>query len=258
MIVICECHNARLIPEVTIRRVSELLEGTAPVVRVDDLCAMAAGRDPRLADWAAEGELVICACYERAVRSIFHLGGAELEESTEFFNLRTEQPEAIAAGLPGGGEAGTPTAIEATDPAWYPWFPVIDYERCKNCKQCLNFCLFGVYALAPDKTVAVTRPHKCKTGCPACARVCPYAAIIFPKYEKSPINGDAVVESEWVKSHAEAAISLKDRLSGNLYQLLRSRNSPSASPQSLGDLQKLKDQFDIPDAVFDAPPEKPQ
>src|SRR5690349_15887991 len=28
---------------------------------------------------------------------------------------------------------------------WKPWFPVIDYDRCTNCMQCLSFCLFGVY-----------------------------------------------------------------------------------------------------------------
>src|SRR5687767_1981373 len=29
--------------------------------------------------------------------------------------------------------------------AWKPWFPVIDYQRCTNCMQCLSFCLFEVY-----------------------------------------------------------------------------------------------------------------
>ena len=24
---------------------------------------------------------------------------------------------------------------------WLPWFPVIDYDRCTNCMQCLSFCL---------------------------------------------------------------------------------------------------------------------
>ena len=28
---------------------------------------------------------------------------------------------------------------------WKPWFPVIDYDRCTNCMQCLSVCLFGVY-----------------------------------------------------------------------------------------------------------------
>ena len=30
---------------------------------------------------------------------------------------------------------------------WKPWFPVIDYDRCTNCMQCLSFCLFGVYKM---------------------------------------------------------------------------------------------------------------
>ena len=31
--------------------------------------------------------------------------------------------------------------------AWKPWFPVIDYDRCTNCMQCLTFCLFDVYGV---------------------------------------------------------------------------------------------------------------
>jgi NAD-dependent dihydropyrimidine dehydrogenase PreA subunit len=250
MILICQCQNARLIPDTAVRQASELLKDDAqPVVWVDDLCAMAAKQDPRLAQWAAAGELVVYACYERAVRSIFAHAGAALPASAAVFNLRTDEPEVTPAA--GTGTPAPSTTVEATDPAWYPWFPVIDYQRCKNCKQCLNFCLFGVYAMGPDNTVKVARPHKCKTGCPACARVCPYAAIIFPKYEKSPINGDVVVESEWKKSHAESAASLKNRLSGNIYQLLRDRNSQSATSTSLSGLQKLKEQLDIPEAVFE-------
>jgi hypothetical protein len=26
-----------------------------------------------------------------------------------------------------------------------PGFPVIDYDKCTNCMQCLSFCLFGVW-----------------------------------------------------------------------------------------------------------------
>lgn len=254
MIIICQCQNARLIPESAIRRVSEILENASqPVVCVDDLCAMAAKKDPLLREWASQDELVICACFPRAVRSLFSHAKAALPESTTVVNLQTEKPKEGLAGLAlEDGNQNAPTTIQATDPEWYPWFPVIDYQRCKNCKQCLNFCLFGVYSLTSDQTVEVSRPHKCKTGCPACARVCPYAAIIFPKYEKSPINGDAVVESEWKKSHAVSAASLKERLSGNIYQLLRQRNSQSASPQSLSDLEKLKNQLDIPQDVFDS------
>lgn len=64
------------------------------------------------------------------------------------------------------------------------WYPVIDGSRCINCKQCLRFCLFGVYDFDARFRVSVTSPGNCKPGCPACARVCPNGAIMFPLYEK--------------------------------------------------------------------------
>jgi MinD superfamily P-loop ATPase len=70
---------------------------------------------------------------------------------------------------------------EIAEPANPRWYPVIDYSRCKNCRKCVDFCLFGVYALT-NKNVAVTNPDNCKNGCPACARTCPHRAIIFPHY----------------------------------------------------------------------------
>ncbi|HRQ88427.1 MAG TPA: ferredoxin family protein, partial [Bacteroidia bacterium] len=45
--------------------------------------------------------------------------------------------EELGAGLNRPGEPG----------AWKPWFPVIDYDRCTNCMQCLSFCLFDVYGV---------------------------------------------------------------------------------------------------------------
>ncbi|MHB1309053.1 MAG: 4Fe-4S dicluster domain-containing protein, partial [Limisphaerales bacterium] len=66
---------------------------------------------------------------------------------------------------------------------WTPWFPVIDGDRCTNCMQCLSFCLFGVYGVDEAKNIQVQNHDNCKTNCPACSRVCPEAAIIFPKYK---------------------------------------------------------------------------
>lgn len=66
------------------------------------------------------------------------------------------------------------------------WYPVIDDSLCRNCKQCLDFCLFGVYELDGGERVRVTNPDSCKPGCPACARVCPAGAIMFPEYEADP------------------------------------------------------------------------
>ena len=67
--------------------------------------------------------------------------------------------------------------------SWKPWFPVIDYDRCTNCMQCLSFCLFDVYGVDDDQKIQVQNQDNCKTNCPACSRVCPEVAIMFPKYE---------------------------------------------------------------------------
>jgi ferredoxin len=47
-----------------------------------------------------------------------------------------------------------------------------------------------VYTEDEAGKVRVTNPERCKTGCPACARLCPHVAIIFPKYEDGAIGGD--------------------------------------------------------------------
>lgn len=70
---------------------------------------------------------------------------------------------------------------EPTRPRWYP---IVDGSRCINCQHCLQFCLFGVYELDARGKVAVSRPDQCKPGCPACSRICPQGAIMFPLYEK--------------------------------------------------------------------------
>lgn len=64
------------------------------------------------------------------------------------------------------------------------WYPVIDRSRCVSCGHCVQFCLFGVYSSSDG--IAVVQPDCCKPGCPACSRVCPQGAIIFPLYDKDP------------------------------------------------------------------------
>jgi NAD-dependent dihydropyrimidine dehydrogenase PreA subunit len=78
----------------------------------------------------------------------------------------------------GDSAAAVKEIAEAASPRWYP---VIDYSRCTGCRKCVDFCLFGVYALSGGNVV-VSSPDNCKNGCPACARSCPQRAIIFPHY----------------------------------------------------------------------------
>ncbi|MFW5845964.1 MAG: ATP-binding protein [Planctomycetota bacterium] len=99
------------------------------------------------------------------------------------------------------------------------WFPTLDMERCTHCRQCLDFCLFNVYELV-GKKVAVIAPENCKPDCPACARVCPQQAIIFPKHPQSPIDGGEPATEAPTKE-------LKELLTGDLRATLAKRQPPS-------------------------------
>jgi Pyruvate/2-oxoacid:ferredoxin oxidoreductase delta subunit len=110
---------------------------------------------------------------------------------------------------------------------WKPWFPVIDYDRCTNCMQCLSFCLFGVYGVDTNQRIQVQNNDNCKTNCPACSRVCPEAAIMFPKYKSGPINGDVVSDADLQREKMKVDISAL--LGGDVYQMLRERSERAKS-----------------------------
>lgn len=144
--------------------------------------------------------------------------------------------------------------------AWKPWFPVIDYERCTNCMQCLTFCLFEVYGVDEAQKIRVQHPDHCKTDCPACSRVCPEAAIMFPKYKSGPINGDAVLPEDVRREAMKVDISAL--LGGDLYAALRDRTREARKRFSTERdesrallerkrcLKELGKELDIPDEVL--------
>ncbi len=133
-------------------------------------------------------------------------------------------------------EASNVTALAETERAgrqaarhgdWKPWFPVIDYDRCTNCMQCLSFCLFGVYGVDAAGKIQAQNEDNCKTNCPACSRVCPEAAIMFPKYKAGPINGDIVSSSDL--NREKMKIDISSLLGGDVYSLLRERSERAQS-----------------------------
>jgi Pyruvate/2-oxoacid:ferredoxin oxidoreductase delta subunit len=152
-------------------------------------------------------------------------------------------------------------AVEAEAPgAWKPWFPVIDYDRCTNCMQCLTFCLFDVYGVDGDQKIQVQIQDNCKTDCPACSRVCPEAAILFPKYKAGPINGDVVREEDLKRESMKVDISAL--LGGDIYAALRERSKTARERFSTERdeskallerkrcLKKLQKTLDIPNEVL--------
>ncbi len=144
--------------------------------------------------------------------------------------------------------------------AWTPWFPVIDYDRCTNCMQCLSFCLFDVYSVDGNGRITVKNEEKCKTSCPACSRVCPEVAILFPKYKKGPINGDEV-RAEDITSES-MKVDISSLLGGDIYAALKDRSQTAKNRFSTERdeskallerkrcLKELKDKLDIPAEVL--------
>ncbi len=92
---------------------------------------------------------------------------------------------------PASTSAAAPTVID--EDLARRWYPVIDLSRCTNCLECIDFCLFGVYGIDAQETILVEQPDNCRQGCPACSRVCPENAIIFPQHKTPTIAGSSEV-----------------------------------------------------------------
>lgn len=157
------------------------------------------------------------------------------ESSPQTFQAAPGRPPVRTLNLAGLAPAQLGEAIQTvrdevqapTHGQWKPWFPVIDYDRCTNCMQCLSFCLFGVYGVDGEKRLQVQNQDNCKTNCPACSRVCPEAAIMFPKYKAGPINGDEVSDADLQKEKMKVDISAL--LGGDVYAMLRLRSEKAKS-----------------------------
>ena len=98
----------------------------------------------------------------------------------------------IAAGIMAETKSN-PEPLRISEDGLRRWYPVIDYSRCTNCMECIDFCLFGVYGVDKVETILVEQPDNCRKGCPACSRVCPENAIIFPQHKTPTIAGADVV-----------------------------------------------------------------
>jgi len=135
--------------------------------------------------------------------------------------------------------------VEAVRPRWYP---VVDLGRCTHCLECLNFCLFGVYGLGPANSILVEQPDACRAGCPACSRICPQGAIMFPQHQDPAIAGDAGASREGLKldlsqlftlaSPAELAAAERE-LARKEQQAAAQPSGPPPSPPAATDKDKL-------------------
>lgn len=119
-----------------------------------------------------------------------HVTAEQIAEQVRQIAGRTsdEQFEADAQTARSAATQSTPVGANGTRPV-ERWYPVLDMDSCVDCYECLNFCLFGVYDLDAHSRIFVAMPDECRTGCPACSRICPTGAIFFPKHRDPMVAG---------------------------------------------------------------------
>jgi ferredoxin len=85
--------------------------------------------------------------------------------------------------------------------------------------------------------VVVEHPERCKPHCPACARICPKAAIVFAKHDEAPIDGSPVGSDE--EAGARARRDLHAMLGDDPLAALAERRR-RARPASVVDPERLR------------------
>ncbi len=135
---------------------------------------------------------------KRATESLLEslLGQTAAEQFRAVIEYRSDSADdviqVVAAGMNSEptSQPGTVEFLEEATPR--RWYPVIDGKRCTGCLECVNFCLFGVYVIGENDRPSVDQPDACRDGCPACSRVCPGQAIMFPMHDDEVIAGYSI------------------------------------------------------------------
>lgn len=244
-ILFCNC-GGKIIEEARKNEIAEFLNtSTTDVIHLSDLCGLSVTEKERTHLLLKDAEeLLIIACYPRTVHILLKAVGIDSTTiPTKILNFKELDNEAIFNAVHLSNENADPTSsIEtlSTDDEWISWYPIIDKERCTNCGQCANFCLFGVYDNT-DQKVNVVYPQGCKNNCPACARICPHTAIIFPKY----VHGGAISGSTIIDEVSEQQRQMQDVnsiLGSDIYSALEQRKIKRQSIIRNEEMKKAMDE----------------
>ena len=187
-IFICGCEKDGKIEKSSVQKlISTLEDRNIAYTYIEDMCGTILKSPDDLESLYNAKDAIVFGCQTRAMKHLVDNSGRKADgNGTEYHHVEEEGRDELISALE--SNTGAPLKIKYSD-SWKPWYPVIDYERCNGCRKCLNFCLFSVYSVEDDGTVVVSASANCKDMCPACARVCPQNAIIFPKHAESPIDG---------------------------------------------------------------------
>jgi ferredoxin len=226
VIVFCNCGGKNIGVDRMTGLDNLILNTDAKVVKVSDLCGLSTSDHYSMAEiFSSTNDVLLLACFPRTINLVLQNAGIQTENvKYHLLNIREQTDEHIFHEIESFCEVGSSehsyTEI-MSEGEWPAWYPIIDDERCTNCGQCANFCLFGVYENTEGK-VKVINPKGCKNNCPACARICPQTAIIFPKYQQ----GGAIGGSDLIDEVAEQQRQVQDIsaiLGSDIYHALEQR-----------------------------------
>ncbi len=214
LFIVCSCEKYKLLDAQEVKKiVSTLRSSGREVLIVADFCRMALASDdkPRIAGLVAchsRAQKALCAYAQMECAQCYDLRAHSAQSLAEQMQIPYEEPVSLE-------DVELPTYDDSEVIAWYP---TIDYKQCRGCMKCVDFCMFGVYDKDEQRRPRVNKPLNCKTNCPACARVCPHGAIIFPKHGDAPINGG--------EGGSRKELNLEKALSDkNLYEKLSARRA---------------------------------
>jgi len=233
-IIFCSCGSERINQEKLESIEKILIDTNIDLIKISDLCGVSVkNRETLKGIFPGTNEYLIIACHSRTIRLLLDKAGIDTKEGSfkfiNFFESDIEEIKRETVSFKNRVDTHVKASFEeiSSYPGWISWYPIIDYTRCTSCGQCADFCLFGVYDKSDGK-INVVNPEGCKINCPACARICPQTAIIFPKY----ISGGAIGGSDVIDEISEQKRQAEDintLLNSDIYSALEKRKQKRRS-----------------------------